>query len=63
MCVYFLEVPVYENTKEVSKRRWKEDQSLHQSMPSKGCSNKQMDTLKPHNYECRPKGRQLSPKL
>ncbi|MCI4383778.1 hypothetical protein PGIGA_G00030610 [Pangasianodon gigas] len=55
--------PVYENTKEASKRRWKEDQSLHLCMPSKGYSNKQTDTLKPHNNEYHPKGRQMSPRL
>ncbi|XP_058256444.1 uncharacterized protein LOC131360231 isoform X1 [Hemibagrus wyckioides] len=56
------ESPVYENTKEASKRQWKEDQSLQRSMPSKGYSNKQMDTLTPHKYESCPKGRQPSPK-
>ncbi|KAF5892377.1 uncharacterized protein DAT39_017918, partial [Clarias magur] len=49
------EAPVYENTMEAKKKRWKEAQSLHHSMPSKGYANKQMDTLKPHKYECRPK--------
>ncbi|XP_060733596.1 uncharacterized protein LOC132851034 isoform X2 [Tachysurus vachellii] len=56
------ESPIYENTKEASKRRWKEDQSLHLCIPSKGYTNKQTDTLKPHKYESCPKGRQPSPK-
>lgn len=59
---FFLESPIYENTKEASKRRWKEDQSLHRCMPSKGYTNKQTDTLKLHKYESCPKGRQPSPK-
>ncbi|KAK3533420.1 hypothetical protein QTP70_020785 [Hemibagrus guttatus] len=56
------ESPVYENTKEASKRPWKEDRSFQHCMPSKGYSNKQMDTLKPHKYESCPKGKQPSPK-
>lgn len=58
----FLEAPVYENTKEVSKKHWKEDQSLHHCMPGKVYLNIQADTLKPQKYESCPKGRQPSPK-
>ncbi|KAM9461285.1 uncharacterized protein Hap1MRO34_017556 [Clarias gariepinus] len=49
------EAPVYENTMEAKMKHRKEAQSLHHSMPSKGYANKQMDTLKPHKYESRPK--------
>ncbi|XP_027007945.1 uncharacterized protein LOC113646124 isoform X2 [Tachysurus fulvidraco] len=56
------ESPIYENTKDAPKRRWKEDQSLQHCMPSKGYTNKQTDTLKLHKYESCPKGRQPSPK-
>ncbi|XP_053490325.1 uncharacterized protein LOC128613513 isoform X1 [Ictalurus furcatus] len=57
------EAPVYENTKEASKRHWKEDKYLHHGMPSKGYSHKQMDTLKPHKHEYVHNGRKPSPKL
>ncbi|XP_046712881.1 uncharacterized protein LOC124390853 isoform X2 [Silurus meridionalis] len=49
------EAPVYENTNNALKRKWKEDQSFQQCMPSNKHLNKQVDTLKPHKYESHPK--------
>ncbi|XP_046712880.1 uncharacterized protein LOC124390853 isoform X1 [Silurus meridionalis] len=55
LCRRKKEAPVYENTNNALKRKWKEDQSFQQCMPSNKHLNKQVDTLKPHKYESHPK--------